>query len=419
MLKKRTLIIFILSALLVGGFVAFGQNKNSHKNLNQNEIIVDENFQVENSDDKNLLIEKYFQENPVTENPLNKDSADQKLLSKIDQLFIIGFRGYTLANAPDAKRALKETNLGGVILFDYDTPTKKYVRNIQSADQVKKLISDLQASSKTPLFIAVDEEGGKVSRLKNISGFIKSLSAETLGTQSNSAVFLAGENLGKQLKNFGFNLNFAPVLDVNVNSKNPVIGAIGRSFSADPAIVGEKGIAFMNGLLKNKIIPVGKHFPGHGSSTADSHLGFVDITKTYQDYELEPFKLACAGGIPAIMIAHVYNKNVDSVYPATLSKKHIDILKNEVDCKNQLVISDDMDMRAISALYKRKDAIVLALSAGVDVLIISNNITNYDSESFFKARQIVLTAVKNGEISEQRINEAYEKVVLVKQNFGF
>src|SRR5690606_32795540 len=133
-----------------------------------------------------------------------------------------------------------------------------------------------------------------------------------------------------------------------------------------PSIVSEKGIAFMNGLLSSSIIPVGKHFPGHGSSTADSHLGFVDITDTYKDYELEPFREACRAGIPAIMIAHVYNKNIDQVYPATLSKKHINKLK-DIGCQNQLIISDDMDMRAISKEYGRSEALILAINAGVDI----------------------------------------------------
>ncbi len=343
--------------------------------------------------------------------------ADAELYAQIDQLFMLGFRGYTFESASDIKKALAETNLGGVILFDYDTPTKKYVRNIQSESQIKKLIIDLQSHSKTKLFVAVDEEGGKVSRMKNVVGFEKTSSAAFLGTQSTSVVQATGKSLGTQLSEYGFNIDFAPDLDVNVNPKNPVIGAVDRSFSADPKVVSEKGIAFIKGLLAGGITPVGKHFPGHGSSTADSHLGFVDITDTYKEYELEPFKDACAAGLPAVMVAHVYDKNVDAKYPATLSKQYLENLKKKAGCSTQLIFSDDMDMRAISSQYGRETALTLAINAGVDVIVISNNVTGYDKDAFFKARKIVFDAVKKGTISKTRIEESYKKIIAFKKKF--
>lgn len=352
---------------------------------------------------------------PIVKSDESKPETDEELLSKIDQIFIMGFRGYTYDEATDIKRALTETNLGGVILFDYDTPTKKYIRNIQSESQIKSLISDLQTHSKTRLFIAIDEEGGKVSRLKNVAGFEKTSSAEYLGTQPTAIVRSVGKTLGTELSNYGFNIDFAPVLDVNVNTLNPVIGAVDRSFSSDPLVVSEKGIAFMEGLMDAGVVAVGKHFPGHGSSTTDSHLGFVDITDTYQSYELDPFKNACASLLPAVMVAHVYNKNIDPLYPATLSEKHIQTLKQEAGCADQLVISDDMDMRAISSQYGRKEALIRSLNAGVDVIIISNNVTGYDKDAFFKARTIILDAIKSGDISINRINEAYEKIKTFKE----
>lgn len=338
------------------------------------------------------------------------DQADVELQAKIDQLFMIGFRGYTYDSASDIKKALSETNLGGVILFDYDTPSKKYARNIQTESQLKKLITDLQSNTKTKLFVAVDEEGGKVSRLKNMSGFEKTSSAAYLGTQPTATVQATGKNLGTQLASYGFNINFAPDLDVNVNPKNPVIGGVDRSFSSDAAIVSEKGIAFMKGLIAGGITPVGKHFPGHGSSTADSHFGFVDISTTYKEYELDPFKAACAAGLPAIMVAHVYNKNVDAKYPATLSQKHTANLKQKAGCSNQLIFSDDMDMRAISAQYGREEALILALNAGVDVLVISNNVVGYDKDAYFNARKIVFDAVRSGKITQSTIDAAYKKI---------
>ncbi len=429
---RKSLIIFIIllvTALIVIAFQKKPVDPQQTENQTPAVEMIDENSAKNSAEN---LAEKPQSSEPQIATDTDTQT-DAQLLTKIDQLFILGFRGYDFAKAPDIKRALAETNLGGVILFDYDTPTKKYTRNIKSDAQVKKLINDLQTNAKTPLFISVDEEGGKVSRLKNLAGFQKTSSAAYLGTQNTATVRTVGKNLGTQLTSYGFNMDFAPVLDVNVNPKNPVIGGIDRSFSASTATVSEKGIAFMNGLLESAretgsgsstgrgassgMVPVGKHFPGHGSSTADSHLGFVDITDTYKEYELEPFKAACAAGLPAIMVAHVYNKNVDPTYPATLSKNHMQVLKKDIGCVSQLVISDDMDMRAISSQYGRKEAVIRSLNAGVDVLIISNNVTGYDAEVFFKARKIVLEAVKSGEISKERLQEAYEKVKAFKLKY--
>lgn len=346
-----------------------------------------------------------------------KKEQKLSLQDKIDQLFIIGFRGTELKNAPELSRALSETNLGGIILFDYDTPTKKYDRNIKTGEQVTKLITDAQKQAKTPLFVSIDEEGGLVSRLKTIPGYVKTPSAKVLGAYSTEAVQAVSFGLGTTLKNLGFNMNFAPNLDVNVNPKSPAIGAVGRSFSNLQSVVSEKGIAFMNGLSATGIIPVGKHFPGHGSALADSHKGFTDITKTYKQYELVPFERACKAGLPMVMVAHVFNANVDTVYPATLSKNHIQKLK-DIGCGNAVVVSDDMDMQAITTQFGRTEALVQAINAGVDVLVLSNNITTYNPESYFEARKAIYDAVKAGKISEARINEAYTKIIELKKQYG-
>lgn len=345
--------------------------------------------------------------------------TDAVLQPKIDQLFIMGFRGTTLASAPALSKMIETTNLGGIILFDYDSPTKTYNRNVASLAQVKTLISETQEAHEfMPLFVAIDEEGGAVSRLKRVSGFSKTPSAAVLGTKSDTVVEETAAGLGKVLHGLGFNLDFAPVLDTNVNPSSPAIGAVGRSFSADPEVVAEKGIAFMKGLQSSGMIAVGKHFSGHGSATADSHLGFVDVTDTYKSYERIPFARACASGIDAIMVAHVFNRAIDATYPATLSKPTIDLLKNDTGCKNQLIISDDMDMQAITKTYGRKEALIRALNAGIDVLIISNNITAYNPDAFFEARKIVFDAVHDGSIPQSRIDDAYAKVTALKTHEG-
>lgn len=343
--------------------------------------------------------------------------SDTALQDKIDQLFIVGFRGSAFETAPEAQRMLVETNVGGVILFDYDTPTKKYDRNIKSKAQTTKLISDLKSHAKTPLFISIDEEGGKVSRLKKVSGFVRTLSAAKLSLKTDAQVQTIAKGLGKILSSYGFNMDFAPVLDVNVNKKSPAIGLVSRSFSAVQSVVARKGIAFSKGLQQSNIIPVGKHYPGHGSAIGDTHKGFVDITKTFKQYELEPFKKACGVGIPAIMVGHLYDSNIDATYPATLSKAHIDRLKNTLGCSSQVLITDDVDMKALADQYSRHDILVNAFNAGIDIVIASNNITTYSSEEFFNDRTILFNAVKKGEISENRIIDAYTKVTDLKKKF--
>lgn len=349
--------------------------------------------------------------------PVYADQAsDVALQNKIDQLFIVGFRGTSFDNAPEAQRMLAETNIGGLILFDYDTPTGVYDRNIKNKIQTKSLIKDLQSRAKNPLFISLDEEGGKVSRLKRVPGFTPIISANKLSLKSDKQVQAIAKGLGAILFDYGFNMNFAPVLDVNVNKKSPAIGVVGRSFSNLQSVVARKGIAFSKGLEQESVIAVGKHYPGHGSAKGDSHKGFVDITNSFKQYELVPFKKACESGIPAIMVGHLYDSKVDAVYPATLSKKHVDRLKG-LGCNSQVFITDDIDMKALTSEYSRRDILINAFNAGIDVVIASNNIDTYKNDQFFVDRKIVFDAVKAREISESRINEAYEKVIDLKNKY--
>lgn len=338
------------------------------------------------------------------------------LQDKIDQLFIIGFRGTDFSHAPELSKALSQTNLGGVILFDYDTPTKKYGRNIMSLTQTKTFIADIQKNARTPLFVSVDEEGGSVSRFKKVVGFTKTPSALSLGTQSTDTVLRTGTFLGSELHMIGINVDFAPDLDVAINPLSPVIAKVGRAFSGDETIVSDKAFAFAQGLKTSGLIAVGKHYPGHGSATTDSHLGFTDITNTYQAHEQIPFQTACTQDMPAVMVGHLYNKNVDPVYPASLSSAHIAKLRS-LGCANTVLVSDDMDMGAIAKNYTKADALIRTFNAGIDVVILSNNITMYDPAEFFTARKTIFDAVQNGAISPTRIDEAYQKVTSLKKEY--
>jgi beta-N-acetylhexosaminidase len=217
------------------------------------------------------------------------------------------------------------------------------------------------------------------------------------------------------MKAVGFNVNFAPSVDVNVNPASPVIGAIGRSFSGDTSIVTRHARIIIDEQSKNKIISVLKHFPGHGSAGADSHLGFVDVSQTWQSYELAPYRaLIQSGKVEMIMTAHIFNSQWDAQYPATLSRYVItEMLRNQLGFKG-VVISDDMNMKAISEYYSFEKAIEMAVNAGVDILLIANNI-NYDQQAASKTLNVLKQLVQEGKISPERIEESYKRIMALKK----
>ena len=336
----------------------------------------------------------------------------------IDQLFIVGMRGMVYTAKNDFGNLLKTTNVGGVILFDYDSLTKKYTRNIASKKQIAALNKDLQKHAKTKLFIAIDEEGGAVNRLKKRYGFVPIPSAKVLGTKKPSVIEKESTRLAKDLKSVGININFAPSVDVDINPKSPAIGMYGRSFSADPAIVTQSARAFIAGHRGQNIITAIKHYPGHGSSTKDSHIGFVDITKTYSDTELLPFAdLIKTDNAAMIMSAHVVDTDIDPVHPASLSSIFIHTkLRKELGYTG-IVITDDLDMGAITNAYSFDEKIVRALQAGNDMLILSNNIKTYDKDVVIKARSAVEKALQDGTLEWSQIVDSYNKIQALKQKY--
>ncbi len=214
-------------------------------------------------------------------------------------------------------------------------------------------------------------------------------------------------------------MNFAPVVDVNVNPQNPVIGRLSRSFSADEKVVTNRAQAFIDGQKKNNVIPVIKHFPGHGSSGTDSHAGLTDVTATYKAKELVPFReLIALGAVDAVMTAHIMDRNIDPNYPATLSPNFLSgILRNELGFRG-VIISDDMQMGAITKEYGFEEALVRAIISGVDLIVLSNNIDKYDPEMARKAHAAILTAVNDGRISRERITEASDRIRALKAKYG-
>ena len=338
----------------------------------------------------------------------------------IGEMIIVGFRGTEVDGSSKIIQDINDYNIGGVILFDYDVPSKSFPRNILDAQQTEKIIEDLKRLARSDIFVAVDAEGGLVNRLKAKYGFIEVKSAQEMGEGDPGDTFREASKLGMELGSLGFNLNFAPVVDVNVNKSNPVIGKLGRSFSDDPVEVYRHAASFIDAMHEYKIITAIKHFPGHGSSAEDSHLGLTDVTHTYnEESELFPYKkLIESGKADIIMTAHIMNTNIDPDNPATLSPIFLkDILRGELNY-NGVIISDDMQMGAIVSYFGFEEAIIKAINAGCDLLIFSNNGSEYDEDIARKAVEAVKAAVEEGKITEDRIGESYDRIKELKEKFG-
>ena len=343
-------------------------------------------------------------------------TTEPSLSTMIGQMIMVGTRGMTIEEVSPAFQAqIKEGKIGGIVLFDYDVVKKEYHRNIQSPTQVKSLIAGLQALAPTPLFMAVDQEGGKVNRLKTKYGFPHSVSAQYLGDLDNvDSTKYYGNRIATVCKDLGFNVNFAPAVDVNVNPESPAIGKIERSFSADPEMVVKHASLLIEVQNAKGILSTLKHFPGHGSAQADSHYGVTDVTKYWQEKELIPFeKLGKLDENVAIMTAHVANQNLDADFPATLSKKIITgILREKLGFKG-VVFSDDMQMQAVNDHFGFETLLEKSINAGVDVLVFGNNL-KYDEQIPAKAMEIITKKVESGAISKERIEQSYKRIMKVK-----
>ena len=336
---------------------------------------------------------------------------------KIGQMLMVGFRGLDAKSEPRLADDIRKRHIGGVVLFDYDVPSASPVRNIESADQVKRLASELQSMASIPLFIAIDQEGGRIIRLKPAKGFPRSVSAAYLGRLDNpDSTRQAAATTAGLLRSLNINMDFAPDVDLNTNPDNPVIGKLERSFSADPDVVTRQAEIFVDVFRSAGIVPVLKHFPGHGSSTKDTHKDFTDVTGTWSKTELEPYlELVRRGYDGAVMTAHVFNARLDSINPATLSKAAVsDLLRHEIGFRG-VVFSDDMQMRAISDRYGLESAIRLAIEAGVDVLLFGNNASAYDPEIAQKASGIIRELVAKGIVSRERIDLSYRRIMKLKE----
>jgi beta-N-acetylhexosaminidase len=337
---------------------------------------------------------------------------------KIGQMLMIGFRGLRVADAPEIAADIRERKIGGVVLFDYDVPSHSPLRNISSPEQLSLLTLELQKMAQIPLLIAIDQEGGKVNRLKPARGFPPSVSAEHLGMLNNAdSTRAAALQCARTLQAMHIGMNLAPVADLNTNPDNPVIGKLGRSFSADPSVVISNIKVICSTYREKGIIPTLKHFPGHGSSTTDTHLDFTDITASWSEKELEPYRaLILSGYHDPVMTAHVFNGNLDSLYPATLSKATLNgVLRGRLGFEG-VIISDDMQMKAIADRYGLETAIRLAIDAGIDVLLFGNN-TTYDPAIALKATEIIRSLLQKKILTAERIDRSYRRIMELKKRY--
>jgi len=335
--------------------------------------------------------------------------------ARIGQMLMVGFRGTAVDENNFIVRDIRRHNLGGVILFDYDVALNKEVRNIESPEQVKALVASLQAAAATPLLVAVDQEGGRVARLKERFGFPPTLSHGELGRRDDPETTRAASgDLAETLAELGIGINLAPVVDLCANPDNPVIAGLDRCFSADPEKTARHALEFIQAHHRRGVLTTLKHFPGHGSSRSDSHLGFTDVTDTWTRAELVPYaRIIEAGEADAVMTAHVFNARLDPEYPASLSRKIVTgILRGELGFDG-VVVSDDMQMGAIADRYGLETAIRRAIEAGVDILVFANNL-RYDPEIVPRAVAIIGDLVRSGAVSEARIDQSYRRIMRLK-----
>lgn len=349
---------------------------------------------------------------PTVDDKVEKIVNNMTLEEKVGQIFMVAPEavdkdgGSTTVFTENIEKEIEKYNLGGYILF---------AANIENPTQTQELINGFKKSSKIQPFIGVDEEGGRVARIgKNSAMGVEKIEpmAQVGKSQNYERANEIGTTIGKYIKNLGFNLDFAPDTDVLTDSNNTEIGD--RSFGNDPEVVGKMATEVVKGLQSENISTVLKHFPGHGGSIGNSHQGFSLSNRTEEELkkcEIVPFKTAIENGADCVMVAHMSLPNVtgDNI-PATLSKKVVtDMLKTELNFKG-VVFSDSMSMGAITENYGTGDACVKAVEAGIDMVLMPENLD--------EAYNAVLEAVKNGKISQERLDDAVSRIIKAKIQRG-
>lgn len=333
------------------------------------------------------------------------------LTEKIGSMIQTGFRGFTLDKGNPVITDIKKYKIGWIVLFDYDNVTKTYRRNIRSPEQLRALTKALQEHLPHPFHISIDQEGGIVNRLKPAYGFPETYSHKFLGDMNDASfTYRHASQIAKTLKENFISLNLAPVLDLALNRDNKIIYGKERSFSTDPEIVTQHAREYIRAHRKHGILTAVKHFPGHGSSTGDTHLGITDVTDTWIKAELLPYRsLIKEGMIDLVMTTHVFNKRLDPEYPATLSKKILTGILREQLGYEGVIMTDDLQMNAIKDQFGLEQAIELAINAGADIINVGNNM-EYREDICERIVDSVLTLVQNKSINNERIDESYRRI---------
>lgn len=335
---------------------------------------------------------------------INKMIEQMSIDEKVGQLIFAGITGVTVTE--ETKILINEYKVGGIILF---------ANNLDNPEQSIQLLNHIKienGKNPLPLFLGVDQEGGRVERLPDL---IKLPTNQKIGTKNNEQfAYEIGELLGKQLHAFGFNLNFAPVLDVNSNPNNPVIGD--RSFGDAPEVVSKFGVQSMQGMQSQHIISVIKHFPGHGDTDIDSHVELPLVDKSLEKLnglELVPFRNAIEAGAEVVMTAHILLPQIDAEFPASMSEKVITEILREQLKFDGIVITDDMTMQAITGHFDIDDAAVESVKAGTDIILMA-----HDYDELVSVFNRLKEAILSGEITEERINKSLQRIIRLKWKYG-
>lgn len=338
-------------------------------------------------------------DSPVTTSLVDSMSLEEK----VGQMIFGGIEGVELSEK--SREMIREDKVGGIIFFK---------DNLVNANQIVTLLNSIKAENmqqQYPLFLGIDQEGGRVTRIPELSNLPTN---KQIGKKDNPALaFQLGELLGKQLNAFGFNLDFAPVLDVDSNPNNPVIGD--RSFGSDPKLVSELGISTMKGLQSENVISVIKHFPGHGDTEVDSHIELPIVSKNMKELqalEFIPFQNALKSGADVVMIGHILLPEIDANKPSSISNVVITKILREQLKYEGVVMTDDMTMKAILDNYEIGEAAVEAVKAGNDIVLIA-----HDYEKVHRAIQAILEAVRNEEIKVEQIDRSVERILQLKEKY--
>ncbi len=326
---------------------------------------------------------------------------------KVGQLLMTAFRSDAEGNdmtelTEEAAASIRDFSLGGVILF---------AENLDTEEQTKQLLADMQEAAEIPLIFGIDEEGGIVSRLEKSN--IPHTSVETAESMQGDTQKAkdAGNTIGQSLAALGIQIDFAPVADINTNPENPVIGS--RAFGSDAQTVSEMVTAFLEGLEQNGVSGTVKHFPGHGDTAADSHDGMVSVThdmERLRKVELVPFQAAIDAGVELVMLGHIQTPNATgNDLPASLSPDMVRLLREEMGFEG-ILITDGMEMGAITTRYGTAEAAVMAVEAGADIVLLPADLA--------EAYQGILEAVQSGRISEQRLDESVYRLLSFKYDKG-